>query len=144
MTELTLSAAQKIVADALAHSRSHNFNPMGVVVLDDRGALKAAAMEDGTSLIRWKIAFGKAFGAVSWGAGSRKVAAAAVDRPHFFTAVAHLADGGIVPVAGGVLIRDGSKAHPRRSRRVGRYIRSRRASRDRRDSSSGFAGAIRN
>ncbi|HWG06426.1 MAG TPA: heme-binding protein [Beijerinckiaceae bacterium] len=109
MTELTLSAAQKIVADALAHSRSHNFNPMGVVVLDDRGALKAAAMEDGTSLIRWKIAFGKAFGAVSWGAGSRKVAAAAVDRPHFFTAVAHLADGGIVPVAGGVLIRDAAK-----------------------------------
>ena len=74
MSELTLAVAQKIVADVLAHSRSHNFNPMGVVVLDDRGALKAAAMEDGSSLIRWKIAFGKAYGAVSWGAGSRKVA----------------------------------------------------------------------
>ena len=52
MSELTLTVAQKIVADVLAHSRAHNFNPMGVVVLDDRGALKAAAMEDGSSLAR--------------------------------------------------------------------------------------------
>ena len=109
MPEFTLSIAQKIVADVLAHSRSHNFNPMGVVVLDDRGALKAAAMEDGSSLIRWKIAFGKAYGAIAWGAGSRKVAAMAVDRPHFLAAVAHLADGGILPVAGGVLVRDAAK-----------------------------------
>jgi uncharacterized protein GlcG (DUF336 family) len=109
MSELTLAVAQKIVADVLAHSRSHNLNPMGVVVLDDRGALKAAAMEDGSSLIRWKIAFGKAYGAVSWGAGSRKVAAIAADRPHFLAAVSHLVDGGILPVAGGVLIRDAAK-----------------------------------
>jgi uncharacterized protein GlcG (DUF336 family) len=109
MSELTLVIAQKIAADVLAHSRAHNFNPMGVVVLDDRGALRAAATEDGTSLIRWKIAFGKAYGAISWGAGSRKVAAIAVDRPHFLAAVSHLVDGGILPVAGGVLIRDGAK-----------------------------------
>jgi uncharacterized protein GlcG (DUF336 family) len=109
MPDLTLAVAQKIVADVLAHSRSHNFNPMGVVVVDDRGALKAAAMEDGSSLIRWKIAFGKAYGAIAWGAGSRKLAAVAADRPHFLAAISHLVDGGILPVAGGVLVRDTTK-----------------------------------
>ncbi len=103
---LSLSQAQKIVADVLTYSRAKNFNPMGVVVLDARGALRAAATEDGASLIRWKVAMGKAYGAVAMGVGSRKIGAIAVERPHFFAGVAPLFDGGIVPVPGGVLIRD--------------------------------------
>lgn len=106
MTDLTLAAAQTIVADALAHARAGKFNPIAIVVLDARGSLKASAAEDGTSLMRWKVAFGKAYGAVAWGAGSKKIEKVAADRPHFMSAVAHLADGGILPVGGGVLIRD--------------------------------------
>lgn len=109
MTELTLAVAQQLVDAVLDHCHTHHFNPMGVVVLDARGALKAAAIEDGSSLIRWKIAFGKAYGAVAWGAGTRKIGAIAIDRPHFLAAVAHLVDGGILPVPGGVLIRDAGK-----------------------------------
>lgn len=107
MTDLTLAAAQTIVTQALAHARANNFNPLGIVVLDARGSLKACAMEDGTSLMRWKVAFGKAYGSVAWGAGSKKIEKLAADRPNFFAGVAHLADGGILPVGGGVLIRDG-------------------------------------
>ncbi len=106
MSDLTLAAAQTIVTQALAHARANNFNPLGLVVLDARGALKASAAEDGTSLMRWKVAFGKAYGAVAWGAGSKKIEKIAADRPQFMSAVAHLADGGILPVGGGVLIRD--------------------------------------
>lgn len=107
MTDLTLAAAQTIVTQALAHARANNFNPLGIVVLDARGSLKASAAEDGTSLMRWKVAFGKAYGSVAWGAGSKKIEKLAADRPNFFAGVAHLADGGILPVGGGVLIRDG-------------------------------------
>ncbi len=110
MTELTLAAAQTIVTEALAHARASKFNPVGVVVLDARGSLKASGVEDGTSLVRWKVAFGKAYGSIAWGAGSRKIEKMATDRPNFFAGVAHLVDGGILPVGGGVLIRDANNA----------------------------------
>ena len=106
MTDLTLDQAQTIVRDALAHARGAKFNALAIVVLDARGSLKASAAEDGTSLMRWKVAFGKAYGAIAWGAGSKRLEKIALDRPHFFGAVAHLAEGGILPVGGGVLIRD--------------------------------------
>jgi uncharacterized protein GlcG (DUF336 family) len=106
MTDLTLDQAQTIVKDALAHARAGKFNALAIVVLDARGSLKASAAEDGTSLMRWKVAFGKAYGAVAWGAGSKRIEKLALDRPHFFGAVTHLAEGGILPVGGGVLIRD--------------------------------------
>ncbi|MFZ9500989.1 MAG: GlcG/HbpS family heme-binding protein [Beijerinckiaceae bacterium] len=106
MSDLSLAAAQTIVTQALAHARANKFNPLGIVVLDARGSLKASAAEDGTSLMRWKVAFGKAYGSIAWGAGSKKIEKMAADRPNFFAGVAHLADGGILPVGGGVLIRD--------------------------------------
>jgi len=105
MIDLTLDAAQTIVRDALAHARANNYNPIGIVVLDARGSLKASAAEDGTSLMRWKVAFGKAYGSVAWGAGSKRIEKMAAERPNFFAGVAHLSDGGILPVGGGVLIR---------------------------------------
>lgn len=109
MTELSLDAAQKIVATALKHARDNKFNPLGIIVLDARGSLKASAAEDGTSLMRWKVAFAKAWGAIAWGAGSKRIEKIAQERPHFMAAAAHLADGGILPVGGGVLIRDKDK-----------------------------------
>ena len=108
MTALTLEAAQTMLAAGLAHARANNMNPLGLVILDARGALKASAMEDGTSLMRWKVAFGKAYGGVAWGVGSRKLATMAAERPQFMAAASHLSEAGLVPVAGGVLIRAAS------------------------------------
>jgi len=56
---LRLEQAQKIVAAALAYARQKSLKPMAFVVLDERGALRAVASEDGTSLARWKVAYGK-------------------------------------------------------------------------------------
>ncbi len=109
MSTLTLAVAQKMLADALAHSRSHKFNPMAIVITDARGAIRAAASEDNTSVIRWKIAFGKASGAIALGVGSRKIGVMAAERPHFVAAASQLAGDGLIPVAGGVLIRDADK-----------------------------------
>lgn len=106
MSALTLEAAQKIIEVGLAHARGSKMNPMGIVVLDARGALKASAMEDGTSLMRWRVAFAKAYGAVGMGAGTRRLATMAAERPAFISAATHLAEMGLVPVAGGVLIKN--------------------------------------
>ena len=106
---LTLATAQTIVAEALAHARTVNFKPLCVVVLDQRGAVVAAASEDGTSLRRFEVAQGKALGALAFNLGSRKLGEMAVERPHFFAGAAHMV-GGLVPVAGGVLIKNASGA----------------------------------
>ncbi|MCL2427982.1 MAG: heme-binding protein [Alphaproteobacteria bacterium] len=106
MAELTLAKARAIVEGALAHARAQKFQPLAVAVLDARGVLKAFAAEDGTSLRRSDIAIGKAHGAVAMGTGSRALAKAATERPHFVAAVTHAVGGSLVPVPGGVLIRD--------------------------------------
>lgn len=105
MSALTLEAANKIIETGLAFARAQKMNPMGIVVLDARGALKAASMEDRSSLIRWRIAFAKAYGALGMGSGTRKLAALAAERPAFVNAATHLAEMGMVPVPGGVLIK---------------------------------------
>lgn len=110
MTELTLEAAQKILATALAKGRALNLKPLVVVVLDAHGSIKALAAEDGTSLKRGNIAIAKASGAMALGVGSRSIEKIAKERPHFIAAASHVVGAtGIVPVAGGVLILDGGK-----------------------------------
>lgn len=106
MPDLSLTQAQSIIAAALAEARKRSMKPMVVAVLDARGVYKALAAEDGTSLKRAEIAHGKAHGALALGMGSRAIAKRAVEQPTFVAAVTHVAGGALVPVAGGVLIRD--------------------------------------
>ena len=79
------------------------FMPVAIVVLDERGAIRAALSEDGTSTKRVEIAIGKAHGAIAMGIGSRDISKRA---PHFLAAVTHAVGGMLVPVPGGVLVRD--------------------------------------
>ena len=103
----TLAIAQSILRDSLAHARAAGFKPLSVVVLDARAAVAAAASEDGTSLKRFEIALAKARGSLAFNLGSRRLGEMAVERPHFFAGAAHAVGGGLITVAGGVLIRDG-------------------------------------
>jgi uncharacterized protein GlcG (DUF336 family) len=107
---MKLEIAQKMLSAALANARMRKFKPLAVAVLDDRGALKAFAAEDGTSLKRAEIAIGKAHGALAMGLGSRTLAKMAAERPFFVAAVTHAVGGSLIPVAGGVLVRDGAGA----------------------------------
>jgi uncharacterized protein GlcG (DUF336 family) len=109
-TAIRLAAARTIVVRALAHARSSDFPPMTVAVLDAAGRLVAFAGEDGSSLLRERIARGKAHGALSMGVGSRSLAARAASNPAFVNSLVSLADGNLVPVPGGVLIRDDNNA----------------------------------
>ena len=105
MTQLTLQAAQQILSEAIAHARRANLKPLAVAVLDSRGALKAAAAEDGTSLKRFEVAHAKAYGALAVGSGSRALGRRAEQQPFFVAAISHVVGGALVPVPGGVLIK---------------------------------------
>lgn len=107
---MMLSSAQSIVAVALAHARENSMPPMTIAVLDAGGQLVAFSREDGSSLLRERIARGKASGALGMGVGSRALVARAESHPHFFGALQALSDGNLVPVPGGVLVRDESGA----------------------------------
>ena len=108
MTDITLAHAQKLIAVALECARAQKMNPLGVVVLDARGALKAYAAEDFVSLKRFDIAQAKAAGALAMGMGSRSLAKRAREMPHFINALSGIVDGKLMPVPGGVLVRDAS------------------------------------
>lgn len=106
MTDLTLGAARQIVQAALEKGTALGLKPLTVAVLDASGTLKAFERQDGASLLRPKIAFGKAYGAIAMGMGSRALQARAEQQPYFIAAINSLAGGDLVPVGGGVLIRD--------------------------------------
>ena len=103
---LTLSQATSIVDHALAYARTHDLAPMTIAALDARGCIVALKMEDGCGLMRPEIAAGKAWGALGMGFGTRNLAGRAQSLPQFFGALADLADGRVLPVPGGVLVRD--------------------------------------
>jgi uncharacterized protein GlcG (DUF336 family) len=106
MTTLTLAQAQQILAGALAQSKTSGYKPMGVVVLDEAGHLKAYAREDGASMFRFEVAQAKAWGAVGMGASSRLLGQRAKDNPNFFVSLAATAGGKFLPQTGAVLIKN--------------------------------------
>jgi uncharacterized protein GlcG (DUF336 family) len=107
MSRLDLATAQIIVAEAIGYARQAGIEPLTVVVLDDRAAVKAAGADDGSSLARFEIARGKAAGCLAFGFGSRELQKRP---PAFLTAVGQLPGVMIVPVPGGVLIRGADRA----------------------------------
>jgi uncharacterized protein GlcG (DUF336 family) len=106
MTDITLDAARTIVAAARAKGQEMGLKPLTVAVLDKAGNLKALEREDGSSNMRPDIAIGKANGALCMGLGSRALFERAKAEPFFIQAMNELAGGSLVPVAGGVLIKD--------------------------------------
>ena len=103
--QLTLAQAKDIIKHALAEQEKQGFKPLAVVVLGAGGSIKASESQDGTSLVRPKVAHGKAYGAYAVGLGSRALFERAKVEPFFIQAMNSLCDGALVPVPGGVLIR---------------------------------------
>jgi uncharacterized protein GlcG (DUF336 family) len=105
---MKLEIARTILDAAQKKARELGLKPVAVSVLDHRGAVRAFIAEDGTSLHRGDIATGKAYGAISLGIPSRSIGNRAEQQAYFVAAMSHITGGKMVPVAGGVLIRDGA------------------------------------
>jgi uncharacterized protein GlcG (DUF336 family) len=106
MTIITLRKARTIIAKVLATGREAGMQPLSVCVLDAGGHLKAFEREDGASIGRFDIARGKASGALQMGLGSRALHKRAEQQAYFLLAVGRIFENGLVPVPGGVLVRD--------------------------------------
>ena len=106
MEQITLEKSNLIIQNSIKKAREIKINPIMVVVLDHRGAIKACLGEDGISNLRFKIAHGKANGAFQMGMGSRALFNRAEQQAYFINAVNAVTNGELVPVPGGVLIRD--------------------------------------
>ena len=107
---LTLAAADRIADVALAAGSEHGFAPLCVVVLDAGGHALVVKRDERSSIGRVGIAIGKAHGCMAMGLGGRELARRADAVPKFFTALASVLPHGIVPVPGGVLVRDADGA----------------------------------
>ena len=103
---LTLENARTMIQTAFAKGAELNLKPLTVAVLDAGGALVALERMTGASPMRPEIAIGKANGAVQMGIGSRALQTRAESQPFFIQAMNALAKGSLVPVPGGVLVRD--------------------------------------
>ena len=103
---VSLAQASTIVDAALKAARDQKQMPQTIVVLDAGGHVVCAKREDGSGIIRFEIAVGKAYGALGMGWGSRTSMERATQNPNFFAAVEAASGGRLVPNPGGVLIRD--------------------------------------
>jgi uncharacterized protein GlcG (DUF336 family) len=108
MTNVTLAQATTIVDAALEKGAELGLAPLTVAVLDTGGHLVAFKREDKSGILRADIAYGKAWGALGMGFGSREISNRAAKMPVFFTALTAVSQGRLVPVPGGVLILDRS------------------------------------
>ncbi len=103
---LSLDTARALIAETRAAGRSSDLKPLTVVVLDAGGHVLAVEREDGSSNKRFEVAYGKAHGALALGLGSRALMARAEQQPYFVASVTAAIGGALVPVPGGVLLRD--------------------------------------
>ena len=105
-----LETAKSITAGVRAAAKDYGLKPLTVVVLDAGGHVISVEREDGSSNNRFEIAFGKAYGALALGMGSRSLMARAEQQPYFITSAAAAIGGRLVPVPGGVLVKDATGA----------------------------------
>ena len=104
MPTLSLADAARIVDVALAEGRRAALAPLTAVVLDAGGHVVVAKREDGSGILRFEIAYGKAWGALGMGFGTRELAERATKSPAFLAAISAASGGRTIPSPGGVLI----------------------------------------
>ena len=105
MAKLTLEQANTIIDTAMQKGRDGKMRPLSVAVLDAGGNLVAFKKADNSSVMRFEIAYGKAYGAIGMGMPSRNLETMATQRPHFANALFAASGGRVIPVAGGLLLK---------------------------------------
>ena len=105
---LTLDQAKIIADGAVAEGRKLNLQPLAVAVLDAGGHLLVFQREERAGILRFDIAFAKAWGSLGLGFGSRELAARAEKMPAFFAMLSGVSAGRVAASPGGLLILNAS------------------------------------
>ena len=103
---LTLTLAQTIVTDILDQARAAGSKPLCIVVLDPGAIPIAMAREDGAGISRPKLSLDKAEGALALSMPTRTLAQFHASDPAMHAILREATGKSLLPLAGGVLIRD--------------------------------------
>ena len=103
---LTLAQANRIIEAVLARGAELNCRPLSVVVVEPGCKVKAFQKEDGSSMIRFEMALGKAYAALAMGRSSKLVRVRAEEKPIFMRYLISASDEKMFPEGGGLQIRD--------------------------------------
>ena len=108
MRAISLAEANKIISGTFASAKKRKAYALAAIVLDAGGRVKAFQKQDGASLLRFEIAYGKAFASLGLNRSSRQVLQKQKEKPAFMQSLSDLCDGPLFLEAGGQLIRDAS------------------------------------
>jgi uncharacterized protein GlcG (DUF336 family) len=103
---ISLAQAERIIDAIIARGAALDCRPISVIVVEPGCKVKAFKKEDGASMIRFEMAFGKAYAALSLGRSSKLVRERAVERPIFMRYLIAASGEQIFPEGGGMLVRD--------------------------------------
>jgi uncharacterized protein GlcG (DUF336 family) len=106
MSAVTLKQAERIIDEILARGRELGCRPLSAVVTDVGAHVTAFKKEDGSAMMRFEMATGKAYAALALGRSSSLVRLRAEERPLFMSYLMSASEGRIFAEGGGMLIRD--------------------------------------
>jgi uncharacterized protein GlcG (DUF336 family) len=106
MSAVTLEQANRIIGAILKRGAELDVRPLSVIVVEPGCKVKAFQKEDGSSMIRFEMAFGKAYAALAMGRSSKLVRIRAAERPIFMQYLHSATDDQIFPEGGGLQIRN--------------------------------------
>ena len=106
MPEVTLKQSEIIIDAILARGRELDCRPLSVAVTDPGARVKAFKKDDGSAMMRFEMAMGKAHAALALGRSSSLVRVRNEEKPQFMSYLIQASGGKIFPEGGGRLIRD--------------------------------------
>ena len=106
MAAISLKQSERIIDAIFARGRELNCRPLGTVVTDIGARAIAFKKEDGSAMMRFEMAMGKAYAALALGRSSSLVRVRTEERPLFMNYLINASQGQIFPEGGGRLIRD--------------------------------------
>ncbi len=106
MTAIALEQANRIIEAILARGAELNCRPLSVVVVESGCVVKAFQKEDGASMMRFEMAYGKAYAALSLGRSSSLVKARQQEKPEFVRFLIAASGERLFAEGGARLIRD--------------------------------------
>src|SRR5437660_12633180 len=105
MTAITLDQANRIIAAVLKRGAETDCRPLSVIVVEPGCKVKAFQKEDGASMIRFEMAFGKAYAALALGRSSKLVRIRNEEKPAFMRYLIAASGDQMFPEGGGMQIR---------------------------------------
>jgi len=110
MSIVTLAQAEQIIDAIFKRGAELNLRPLSVIVVEPGCKVKAFKKEDGSSMIRFEMAFGKAYAALAMGRSSSLVRVRAAEKPIFMRYLLSATGDQIFPEGGGMQIRNADGA----------------------------------